>query len=86
MKKNEIWLLRNLEGLLILVILISVMLINYFIYSKVAFLNFYYLPVIIGGYYLGRRMAVLGHFLPSLWSGFLYLANQELYLRPKHEV
>ena len=36
------------------------MLINFFIYSKVAFLNFYYLPVIIGGYYLGRRLAVLG--------------------------
>jgi signal transduction histidine kinase len=79
-KKNETWLLRNLEGLLILVILISVMLINYFIYSKVAFLNFYYLPVIVGGYYLGRRMAVLGAFFAILMVWVFVLANQEMYL------
>jgi signal transduction histidine kinase len=79
-KKNETWLLRNLEGLLILIILISVMLINFFIYSKVAFLNFYYLPVIIGGYYLGRRLAVLGAFFTILMVWVFVLANQELYL------
>ena len=80
MKKNESWLLKNLEGLLILIILISVMLINYFIYSKIAFLNFYYLPVIIGGYYLGRRLAVLGAFFTILMVWVFVLANQELYL------
>lgn len=80
MKNKETWLLRNLEELLILVILISVMLINFFIYSKVAFLNFYYLPVIIGGYYLGRRLAVLGAFFTILMVWVFVLANQELYL------
>lgn len=80
MKNKEIWLLRNLEGLLILIILISVMLINFFIYSKVAFLNFYYLPVIIGGYYLGRRLAVLGAFFTILMVWVFVLANQETYL------
>lgn len=80
MKKKEIWLQRNLEGILILVILISVMLINFFIYSKVAFLNFYYLPVIIGGYYLGRRLAVLGAFFTILMVWVFVLANQETYL------
>jgi signal transduction histidine kinase len=79
-KKKEIWLLRNLESLLILIILISVMLINFFIYSKVAFLNFYYLPVIIGGYYLGRRLAVLGAFFTILMVWVFVLANQETYL------
>ena len=72
--------MRNLEGLLILIILLSVMLINFFIYSKVAFLNFYYLPVIIGGYYLGRRLAVLGAFFTILMVWVFVLANQELYL------
>ncbi len=80
MKKDEMWLLRNLESLLILIILISVMLINFFIYSKVAFLNFYYLPVIIGGYYLGRRLAVLGAFFTILMVWVFVLANQEIYL------
>jgi len=79
-KKKEIWILRNLESLLILIILISVMLINFFIYSKVAFLNFYYLPVIIGGYYLGRRLAVLGAFFTILMVWVFVLANQEIYL------
>ena len=83
-KKKELWLLRNLESLLILVILISVMLINYFIYSKVAFLNFYYLPVIVGGYYLGRRMAVLGAFFTILMVSIFVLADQETYLLHDH--
>ena len=79
-KNNETWLLRNLESLLILIILISVMLINFFIYSKVAFLNFYYLPVIIGGYYLGRRLAVLGAFFTILMVSVFVMANQKDYL------
>jgi signal transduction histidine kinase len=84
MKNKEIWLLRNLESLLILTILISVMLINYFIYSKVAFLNFYYLPIIIGGYYLGRRLAVLGAFFTILMVWIFVLADQETYLLHDH--
>ena len=56
------------------------MLINFFIYSKVAFLNFYYLPVIVGGYYLGRRLAVLGAFFSILMVWVFVLANQEMYL------
>jgi signal transduction histidine kinase len=83
-KNRDIWLLRNLESLLILIILISVMLINYFIYSKVAFLNFYYLPIIVGGYYLGRRLAVLGAFFTILMVSIFVLANQETYLLHNH--
>ena len=79
-KTRETWLLKNLESLLILIILISVMLINFFIYSKVAFLNFYYLPIIIGGYYLGRRLAVLGAFFTILMVSVFVMANQEDYL------
>ncbi len=80
MKNRERWLLKNIEGIIILTILISVMLLNYFIYSKVAFLNFYYLPVIIGGYYLGRRLAVLGAFFTILMVWVFVLANLETYL------
>ena len=38
------YIFKNFEGIFILLILISVSLINYLIYSKVAFLNFYFLP------------------------------------------
>jgi len=79
-KNKEIGLLKNIEGLLILVILISVMFINFFVYSRVAFLNFYYLPVIIAGYYLGKRLAVLGAFFTILMVWVFVLANLEAYL------
>ncbi|MCH7501019.1 MAG: hypothetical protein IH886_13620 [Nitrospinae bacterium] len=78
-KNKEIGLLKNIEGFLILTILISVMFINFFIYSKVAFLNFYYLPVIIAGYYLGKRLAVLGAFFSILMVWVFVLANLETY-------
>ena len=80
MKNKEIGLVRNIEGFLILIILISVMFINFFIYSKVAFLNFYYLPVIIAGYFLGKRLAVLGAFFSILMVWVFVLANLEIYL------
>jgi len=79
-KNKEIWLFRNIEGFLILTILISVMFINFFVYSKVAFLNFYFLPVIVAGYYLGKRLAVLGAFFTILMVWVFVLANLEIYL------
>lgn len=54
------YLLRNFEQALVLVILLTTALIHWFIPQKVAFLNFYFLPVILGGYYLGQRKAALG--------------------------
>jgi len=48
-----------LEKVLIVVILIAAFLGTLFIEEKVLILNFYYLPVIVAGYFLGRRMGVL---------------------------
>jgi len=36
-----------------------VLLITLLVYYKYAFLNFFFLPVILAGYYLGKRQAVL---------------------------
>ena len=55
--------LRNFEQSFVLLVLLSTAIINFFIPQKLAFLNFYFLPVILGAYYLGRRMAVLGAFM-----------------------
>ena len=49
------YILKNFEGIFILLILVSVSLINYYIYSKVAFLNFYFLPILTAGYFLGKK-------------------------------
>ncbi|MCK4363975.1 MAG: HD domain-containing protein, partial [Candidatus Aminicenantes bacterium] len=37
----------------------GIVLINYFTPYKIGFLNFFYLPIIAAGYFLGQRMAVL---------------------------
>ena len=42
-----------------LLILVSVASINYLIPYKLAFLNFYFIPILLGAYYLGVRKALL---------------------------
>ena len=41
--------------------------ISYTISAKLAFLSFYFLPVILAGYYLGRRKAMLGAVLSIVY-------------------
>ena len=50
----------NFEQLFILLTLLTTVFTNYLLPLKLAFLNFYFLPIILAGYYLGRRRAVLG--------------------------
>lgn len=54
------YLLKNFEQLFVLLILVSVAGINYLIPYKLAFLNFYFIPILLGAYYLGVRRALLG--------------------------
>ncbi|MEX2132210.1 MAG: HD domain-containing phosphohydrolase [Pseudohongiellaceae bacterium] len=60
------YLLDNFEGVFVLVILIFVSAIVWFVDAKLAFLNFFYLPVLLGSYYLGIRSGVLGAFFTFL--------------------
>jgi len=50
---------KNFERILVGIILIATFLGTYFIEEKSIVLNFYYLPVLSAGYFLGRRMGVL---------------------------
>src|SRR5438045_5338241 len=49
---------EHFELVLVLLLVSSMLAIHWFIDEKIAFLNFYYLPVIAAGFYLGRRGAV----------------------------
>lgn len=69
MENFKQYLLKNFEQVFVLLTLLATAGINYFIPQKVAFLNFYFLPVILAGYYLGRRRAVLGAFLCIIFIG-----------------
>jgi hypothetical protein len=49
----------HFERILVSLILVVAFLGTYFIEEKSIVLNFYYLPVLVGSYFLGRRMGVL---------------------------
>ena len=53
------FILKHFEHILVAVILIAAFFGTYFIEEEFIILNFYYLPVLIAGYFLGRRMGVL---------------------------
>lgn len=51
--------LKNFERILVVLLVASLLAINSLIDQKVAFLSFYYLPIILAGFYAGRRFAVV---------------------------
>ena len=60
------YLVKNFEQVFVLLILVSVASINYLIPYKLAFLNFYFIPILLGAYYLGVQRALLGGVLCTL--------------------
>ena len=75
MENLRAYLLRNFEQAFVLSILVSVSLITYYIPYKLAFLNMYYIPILLAGYYLGTRAAMLGALLSIILVGiyaFIY--------------
>jgi putative nucleotidyltransferase with HDIG domain len=59
MEQFKEFLIRNFERILVGVILVAAFAGTYFIEEKSIILNFYYLPVLSAGYFLGRRMGIL---------------------------
>src|SRR5437660_12692955 len=58
---------RNFERMLVLLLVASLLGINWLVEQKFAFLSFYYLPIILAGFFGGRRFAVVsGLFIVSL--------------------
>jgi len=59
--------LRHFERILVVLLVASLLVINALIDQKIAFLSFYYLPIILAGFFGGRRFAVVsGLFIASL--------------------
>jgi putative nucleotidyltransferase with HDIG domain len=59
MEKVKNFVFKHFEETLVLSLALVVVVANFFIFQKLAFLNFYYLPVLVSGYVLGRRMSIL---------------------------
>lgn len=59
MEKVKSFVFKHFEEILVLVVSLIVVSASFFVFQQLAFLNFYYLPVLISGYVLGRRMSIL---------------------------
>lgn len=86
MEKIKAYLVRNFEQLFVLLVLLSTVAINYLIPQKIAFLNFYFLPIILGAYYLGRRRAVMGALFCALMVVGYVMLDQEAFLVEQSEL
>jgi signal transduction histidine kinase/DNA-binding response OmpR family regulator len=60
MNKPDFLYTRKNEWIFVITVLAAIVGINYLVENKVAFFNFYFLPVIMAGYMMGFRQAVTG--------------------------
>jgi putative nucleotidyltransferase with HDIG domain len=73
MEKIKEYFFKHFEKIIVASVLLGIVLINYFTPYKIGFLNFFYLPIIAAGYFLGQRMAVLTAVLCILIVAFFLL-------------
>src|SRR4030043_296817 len=66
MDKMKSFLVGYFEQILVLVILAAAILGTFFMKDKTLLLNFYFLPVVVASYFLGKRLGVLSAFLSIL--------------------
>ena len=81
MKTTKSFIFRHFEGSLIALILVGIAAIALLVQFEFAFLNFFFLPVILSGYYLGKKKAVLTAILCILLV-FLYFIYLNLFTKP----
>lgn len=79
MEKLKAYFMRNFEQITILVVLLGVICISYTISEKMVMLNFFYLPVLMAGYFIGKRASVLAAILSILSVIFFALLNTEAF-------
>lgn len=70
---------KHFEEAIAASILLATVMINFFTVYKIAFLQLYYLPILVAGYILGRRTAVLFAILSIIIVSFAALFRPELY-------
>ncbi|NIQ01381.1 MAG: hypothetical protein GWM98_14095 [Nitrospinaceae bacterium] len=79
MSKIRNYLVKNIQETVVLSILLGAVFVNYFIQTKIAFLDFFYLLVVLAGYYIGKRFAILGAFFAILMVWVFILSDQTQY-------
>jgi signal transduction histidine kinase len=79
MSRLKTYLLKHVQDTIILSILVGAVFVNYFVYAKIAFLDFFYLLIVLAGYYIGKRFAVLGAFFAILIVWVFILTDKKEY-------
>jgi len=59
MRKIKTWVRKHFELSIVILILVGILVTAFLVYNKLGFLNFFFLPVILSGYFLGKREAIL---------------------------
>ena len=75
------FIVKHFEKVLIIIILIATFIGTYFIEEKSIVLNFFYLPVVLAGYFLGRRLGVLTAVLSILIMAISTLVFPESFFK-----
>jgi hypothetical protein len=71
--------LKHFETTLIIIIFSGIVVIAFLVNYKFAFLNFFFLPVILAGYHLGKRQAVLTASLCILLIALYHIFSRVLF-------
>lgn len=66
---------RRVDALIVGLVLTAIGVILYFLDQKLAFLNFFFLPVLVAGYYVSARTAVLSGMLSVAWVAFFVVLD-----------
>jgi putative nucleotidyltransferase with HDIG domain len=80
MEKFKSFVMKHFEESLVLTIALVIIVVNFFVIQKLAFLNFYYLPVLVAGYVMGRKMALLTSLFCIALIAFSAINNPHLFL------
>lgn len=80
-RKLKDFVIKHFEGSLLLLIFIGILAIAFLVHYKFSFLNFFFLPVILSGVFLGQRRAVLTAVF-SVLIVILYLITMEMVSGP----
>ena len=83
MERLKLFVMKHFEESLILAIALVIIVVNFLVVQKLAFLNFYYLPVLVAGYVMGRKMAILASLFCIALIVFSAINNPHLFLTEK---
>lgn len=86
MEKIKSFMFEHFEKILVVTLALVMVLVNFFVVQKLAFLNFYYLPVLVSGYVLGRKMSVLTALFSVALIAFSAINNPHLFQRPSSDL